>query len=252
MFTPALTTPFAAGFLSDAPTIAIVVGGALLGTLLRCGWRGCCGALEAVAGLLQEGLGRRHFDATRVRAEMAVQIQEITRDGLLRANPHHFGDAELDAATDALFGQRSLGALIATHETWQAARMALAERAIGTLEQAAELAPVAGLAGTLIALSHLPADGVQRGAYMVAIGMAVHATLYGLMAAHLLLLPLARAVERAAVREEAERQDLVDWLAGLLAPVAHVSQASAAQDGVSQGAAHHAATGRQAALHAQA
>ena len=203
-------------FFADAPTIAIVLGGTLLGTLLRCGWRACGGALAAIASL-----GRIHFDATRARAEMAVQIQDITRDGLLRASPHRFGDAELDAATDALFGGRSLGALMATHEAWQAARVALAEVAVRTLEQAAELAPVAGLAGTLISLSRLPADGVERGAYMVAIGMAVHATLYGLIAAHLLLLPLARAVERAACREEAERQEIVDWLAGMLAPIAH-------------------------------
>ena len=202
---------------TEALTIAIVLGGTLLGTLLRCGGHACGQALAAIAGLAQETLGRTHFDATRARAEMAVQIQEITRDGLLRANPHHFGDAELDAATDALFGHRSLGALIATHECWQAARSAVAEVAIRTLEQAAELAPVAGLAGTLISLSRLPADGVERGAYMVAIGMAVHATLYGLAAAHLVLLPLAQAVERAAVREEGARQEIVDWLAGLLA-----------------------------------
>ncbi len=199
-------------FFADAPTIAIVLGGTLLGTLLRCGWRGCGGALAAVAGLISGP----HFDARKARSEMAVQIQGITRDGLLCANPHNFGDAGMDAATDALFGQRSLGALIATHEKWQAARVALAEVAVRTLEQASELAPVAGLAGTLISLSRLPSDGVERNAYMVAIGMAVHATLYGLISAHLLLLPLARAVERAALREEAGRQDIVDWLAGLL------------------------------------
>lgn len=212
MMTDPISAFFGAASFSEPLTIAIVLGGTVLGTVLRCGWRACAGALGAVAGL-----GRRPFDATRARAEMAVQIQDITRDGLLRANPHHFGDAELDAATDALFVHRSLGALIATHEAWQSARGALADGAVRTLEQAAELAPVAGLAGTLISLARLPADGVERSAYMVAIGMAVHATLYGLMAAHLLLLPLARAVERAAYREEAERQGIVDWLAGLLA-----------------------------------
>ena len=35
------------------------------------------------------------------------------------------------------------------------------------------------------------------------------------------MLPLARAVERAAYREEAERQGIVDWLAGLLATGVH-------------------------------
>ena len=136
-----------AAFFCDPTTIAIVLGGTLLGTLLRCGAGACGGALVAVVGL-----AKRPFDAERARAEMAVQIQDITRDGLLRANPHHFGDAELDAATDALFGRRSTSALLATHAAWQEARIAVADAAVRTLEQAAELAPVAGLAGTLISL----------------------------------------------------------------------------------------------------
>jgi chemotaxis protein MotA len=205
--------PFEA-FFADAPTAAIVLGGTLLATLLRCGWRECGAALAAVGGL-----GRHHFDADKARSEMAVQVQAITRDGLLRANPRHFADAEMNAATDALFGQRSLPALLATHERWQAARVALAQAAVSTLMQAADLAPVAGLAGTLISLSRLPANGVERSSYLVAIGMAVHATLYGLLAAHLLLVPLARAVERSAMRDEGERQAIIDWLASLLAPV---------------------------------
>ena len=86
-------------------------------------------------------------------------------------------------------------------------------RAVRTLAQAAELAPVFGLAATLISLSQLPADGISRHAYMGAISMAVTATLYGLLLANLLLAPLARAVERAAAKEESERQKIVDWLA---------------------------------------
>ena len=100
----------------------------------------------------------------------------------------------------------------------KARRIAASERAASTLAQASELAPVFGLAGTLISLSQLPADGIARGAYAGAIGMAVLTTLYGLLLANLLLAPLARVIERAAAREEAERQSIVDWLAGQIAP----------------------------------
>jgi chemotaxis protein MotA len=223
-----MPNPFEA-FFADAPTALIVLGGTLLTTLLRCGARECGAALAAVAGL-----GRRHFDADKARSEMALQVQAITRDGLLRAHPRHFADAEMNAATDALFGQRSLPALLATHERWQAARVAWAQAAVSTLLQAADLAPVAGLAGTLISLSRLPANGVERSAYLVAIGMAVHATLYGLMAAHLLLVPLARAVERSAMREEGERQAIVDWLESLLGPVAGATPAITPADDARQ------------------
>jgi chemotaxis protein MotA len=43
--------------------------------------------------------------------------------------------------------------------------------------------------------------------------MAVTTTLYGLLAANLLLAPLSRMVERKALAEEAERQQVTDWLA---------------------------------------
>ena len=89
----------------------------------------------------------------------------------------------------------------------------------GVLLQAAELAPVFGLAGTLVALTRLPANGIERSAFLVAIGMAVHATLYGLVFAHLMLVPLAGVVERAANAEERGRQAVVDWLASQLALV---------------------------------
>ncbi len=58
------------------------------------------------------------------------------------------------------------------------------DRAVRTLAQAAELAPVFGLAGTLISLSQLPAEGLARGALGGAISMAVLTTLYGLLLAN--------------------------------------------------------------------
>jgi chemotaxis protein MotA len=85
------------------------------------------------------------------------------------------------------------------------------------LAQAAELAPVFGLAGTLISLSQLPSEGFARGAFTGAISMAVITTLYGLLSANLLLAPLARMVERKAQAEEAERQEMIDWLAAQIA-----------------------------------
>jgi chemotaxis protein MotA len=193
--------------LFDPASAAIVVGGTLLATVLRCGPGDCRLALAALGRL-----GQARFDADQTKAELAVQVQEIQRDGLLRAQPHHFGDREFDEATDRLIGTRSVAGLLESHENHKARRMQADNRAVRTLAQAAELAPVFGLAATLISLTQLPADGINRHAYMSAISMAVAATLYGLLLANLLLAPLARAVERAAAQEEAERQKIVDWL----------------------------------------
>lgn len=199
--------------LFDPAAAAIVAGGTALATFLRCGTTNCRLVTTALAQL-----GRKHFDGAHTKAELAVQVREIQQDGLLRASPHHFGDPEFDEATDALIGRRSVAALLAAHESHKARRVAASSRAASTLAQASELAPVFGLAGTLVSLSQLPVDGIARGAYAGAIGMAVLTTLYGLLLANLVLAPLARMIERAAAAEERERQSIVDWLAGQVAP----------------------------------
>ena len=199
--------------LFDPASAAIVLGGTALATLLRCGIGDC----RLAAGALAQ-FGSKRFDAQRTKAELAVQVQEIQQDGLLRAHPHHFGDREFDEATDALIGRRSVAALLAAHESHKARRIAASTHAAATWAQAAELAPVFGLAGTLISLSQLPAQGLGGGSYTGAIAMAVLTTLYGLLLANLVLAPLARVVDRAAAGEEGERQAIVDWLATQVAP----------------------------------
>ncbi|MBK6801893.1 MotA/TolQ/ExbB proton channel family protein [Novosphingobium sp.] len=199
--------------LIDGASAAIVLGGTALGTLLRSGLGDCRLTLAKLAQL-----GQRRFDAAATRAELALQVQEIRTDGLLRARPHHFDDNEFAEATDALIGERSLEALLERHTAHRARRLAQSERAVRTLAQGAELAPVFGLAGTLISLSQMPVDGAMRAGMAGAIAMAVVTTLYGLLLSNLLLAPLARIVERAAQAEEAERQAVIDWLAAQLAP----------------------------------
>ncbi|MFA7586015.1 MAG: MotA/TolQ/ExbB proton channel family protein [Novosphingobium sp.] len=194
--------------LFDPWSALIVCGGTALATLLRCGPEACWQAVRAV---LQ--LGRSGFDADGARSEMAVQLRDIERDGLMRARPHQFGDAALDEATGALIGSRSVPALLAAHETHRERRAAATRRSSATFAQAAELAPVFGMVGTLISLSQLPTDGLEKGAFTATIAMAVLTTLYGLLLGNLLLAPLARAIERAGAREEQERQDIIDWLA---------------------------------------
>ena len=194
--------------LIDGPSALIVFGGTALATVLRAGWSDCRVALRKL-----RQLGAHPFDPELTRGELAAQIQEIQRDGLLRAQPHHFGDSEFDEATDALIARRSVPALLAAHEAHKARRIAESDRAVRTLAQAAELSPVFGLAGTLISLSQLPADNFAQGSYTGAISMAVVTTLYGLLGANLLLAPLARIIERKAVAEEEARQEVIDWIA---------------------------------------
>ncbi|MCW1428828.1 MotA/TolQ/ExbB proton channel family protein [Novosphingobium sp. JCM 18896] len=194
--------------LLDPVSASIVVGGTLLATVLRCG-TGDFGA--ALAGIGR--LGGKRFDASEARSELAIKVQQIQREGVLRVQPIHSGDREMDEATDRMIGTRSVAGLLEIHEANKQRRLLTDTRAVRTLAQAADLAPVFGLAATLFSLTQLPADGINKHAYMGAISMAVCATLYGLLLANLVLAPLARAVERVATEEESERQKIVDWLA---------------------------------------
>lgn len=202
------------------PDAALIVGGGtLLAAVLRCGLADAREALLAAQGLL-----RRPFPAMMVRGEVAALIAQLRQDGLFRARKRPTGDAEFDEMIDALIAARSASVLMVRHAAHRKRRLARVVRAARTLTTAAELAPVFGLAGTLISLSQLQAQGLARSQFMGAISLAVVTTLYGLLLANLLFAPLARAVERRNEREEAARQAIVDWLAAQATMVApHLS-----------------------------
>lgn len=196
------------GILLDGTSAAIVLGGTVLGTVLRSGlWR----SSVALKGLW--AAFSRTFDAERARAALAVQIQDIQRNGLLRAEVHPSGDRGFDEMTEAVLAHRSISALLATHEAQARSRRAESQIAVATFNLAADLAPVFGLAGTLIALSQLQAGAAPGSMLSTSIPMAVVTTFLGVVAAHLFFAPLARFIERRAEKEEYQRQKLVEWLA---------------------------------------
>ena len=193
--------------LLDPVSAALVLVGTVLATVLRCGVADSRLALRALAHLF---VGR--FDPVRARAELAIQVQEIEEDGLLRAEPHHFGDGEFDEMADTLIETRSIQALHESHEDHRARRIETSRRAVVVLVNAAELAPVFGLAGTLVSLGGLASPGAAGGDFTAAIGMAVATTLYGLLAANFIFAPLAAIISRRADAEDRAREELIAWL----------------------------------------
>lgn len=202
-------------FLIDPASAAIVLGGTAIATLARAGWANACVTAQAVAGLAAP-----RFDHDAMRAALAAEVRSIRQNGLLRAQPVAVSDRALADCTTALAQGRSLDALMERHAAHRTRRSDRRARALTTLEQAAELGPVFGLIGTLIGLGQLPAAGLGggEGAVMAAVATAILTTLYGLLTAHLLILPLAGAIERRAQAEEHDRDRLIDWLAHQIAP----------------------------------
>lgn len=200
------------GHMFDPAAAGIVIGGTLVATVLRSGVGDCRAALGALAALAQP-----RFRPEAVRAVLAPQVAQARSDGLLRLRVRPCGDATIDGALAALVQTRTLSALHDREDSDRTVRVSAAVRAVRALALGAELAPVFGLAGTLVSLSQLPAEGLGRGQFMGAISMAVLTTLYGLLLGNLIFAPLARAVERRVEAEEAARREIMDWLAAQLA-----------------------------------
>lgn len=193
---------------------AIVIGGTALATLARAGLSDCTIALRQVAALLRPG-----FDLAANRAQLARQVVRIQRDGVIRAKFAPVEDAELSDASHALCRFRSVEAMWREHERHRAMREAGRARAGEVVEQAGELAPVMGMAGTLVALGQVPGTELAGEADILgAVSVAVASTLAGLLLAHLVLLPLAQAIRRRGAREEQQREELAHWLAIQLGP----------------------------------
>lgn len=194
----------------DPVSLGIVLGGTLLATLLRCG----PGELRLALGRAL-GLMSRPFDPAAAKADLAQQVARIAREGALRAEPVKVGDSDFGGLSQTLAGRRPLEALLAAHEAQKDRRTRAATTATQVFQNAAELAPVLGLAGTLIALGAIPVSGpaTQSDTGMAgAVAMAVVTTLYGIAAANFLFGPLAAAIQRRSTREEQDRQAVVDWL----------------------------------------
>lgn len=200
--------------LIDPASAGFVLGGTVLATLARSGWAEGRAALRHSAALL-----RPRFNLARQRAELAAQVATMQHDGVIRASAQPVSDAEFADATAALVRHRSTAALTEEHRRHAAAREKARAVAVDVLSEGGELAPVLGLAGTLLGLSQLPVAGLaSEGAVMGAVSMAVVTTFHGLLFAHLLFLPLAGAIARRGEQEEADREALAQWLVQQLEP----------------------------------
>lgn len=192
-------------FWFDPYSLALVLGGSWVLTVLRCGWGETRLAVRTALALANPA-----FDHVEAKAELAKQVREIADDGFVRAEPHYIGDGEFDYLADLLISRRSIDALLEEHERYKRNRSEAAQRASNVFEAAAESGPIMGLAGTLIALASQQTDG--QTSLVAAVGLAVLSTLYGLLVANLLYAPLGTAIARRTAREESDRETVLAWL----------------------------------------
>jgi chemotaxis protein MotA len=198
----------------DPGAMSIVLGGTVLATVTRCGWRDLwCGA-QAMARAL-----RGDFDADANRVAAARAVTAFAREGALCAEIALPPDPTLGRMIEAYRRNGSIDAANAVGRAEHAKREAVRMRAVRLFECAGELAPVFGLVGTLFSIVQLmPATAGTANASLAVIASAALSTIYGVLLAHLVCLPLAQRIERAGEREEAAREELAQWLIHALHP----------------------------------
>lgn len=194
--------------LFDPHALAIVLGGTLLASGLVRGWADMRSGIEASLALFGRG-----FDEGANRSALARVVHAVRMHGRYAAEAPLPPDPALAALVTAYLRMNDEAAI---EEAW-AARRAQAKAQIisgsNLWRIAADYAPVFGLVGTLYAITHLGAasGGVMATATASAIAGAVVSTLYGLLFAHLVCLPLASALVRRARADDAGRARLADW-----------------------------------------
>lgn len=199
--------------LLNGEAAAIVVGGTLAASVLGQGARNIAISLRMAGRLVCAPL-----DEAANRAALARVIFVIQRDGWYAAEAALPPDPVLAKLVAAYL---RLGDIAPAHEAntaQQAAIKSQRKAAVSSWRAAGELAPVAGLVGTLYAITGLLPDvGVGLAeTTTAAIATAAVSTLYGLLLAHLVCLPVAGAIARRAAAEQSARRRLIDWFAGQL------------------------------------
>ncbi len=193
----------------DLGALVIVLGGTLLATIARCGWRDMAVGLKTLSRL-----GSSHFDKNANRAALARCAPEIKRRGHLCAEAPLPPDRSTALLVRTYLVNGSIEALHTTARAERSNREIYRARAMRVFDYAGEQAPMFGLVGTLFAITQITpsSDASTTEAMMGAVGTAVLSSLYGVLTAQLFCVPIAGAIDRRGIREEKERAELTEWL----------------------------------------
>jgi chemotaxis protein MotA len=199
--------------LYDPAAFAFVGMGTIVATWLRCG-----GTAISLAFACVWNLGRG-FDAAHDRADFARLASAVGRKGALCAEASLSKDADSAMLAASVLRGTSPAALESQIAAQIARRLDHHDTARGVLAIGGELAPVFGLAGTLLAVALAIPDpaSVSPAATMAAVGSAVVSSLYGIALAHLVLFPLERAIARNHACEEQARAETLAWFSQQIA-----------------------------------
>jgi chemotaxis protein MotA len=213
----------------DPVALGIVLVGTVLATLAREGIQDLATALSSATRL-----GRKGFDAGATKSALARNVGAINRLGHLGAEPVDPPDDPTTRLLNAYIRTGSIDAMVKLARTQRLEREITNVAATRVYETAGELAPVFGLVGTLFSITQLMPDMASSSTeiVMASVAGAVLSSLYGVLSAHILFYPLARAIERRGDQEEVERSLLLEWFESELSDARSHSSHSQVRAGV--------------------
>lgn len=191
--------------LFDPMALGLVVAGTLLATIARSGFRDARAALGAIVSPT--------FDADQNRSIIAHSLRSIKDRGPLCADAPAPPDPALRKSVKVYLTTGSLKAFAATFEEYRDESLRNGQRIVSVYESAADLAPMFGLVGTLVAIIGLgPASpDNQTSVILGAISAAVQSTLFGVLLSSFLFAPLGAMASRKLMEEEQKRLELFEW-----------------------------------------
>lgn len=198
------------GTFLDPAALAIVFGGAALATVLRTPARDLLRAATALAVL-----PRRRFRAEALLEQITTLSRIARRHGIIALDRTVIADRDVAQAIALVVDAAPPADVARTLEEARRARIERHRTAADVWTGLAEAFPAMGMVGTLVGLVAMFTHMADPSAIGAAMAVALLATLYGALAAHLLATPVASRLRQAARVEALERLRLVAPLVAL-------------------------------------
>ncbi|HAT50887.1 MAG: MotA/TolQ/ExbB proton channel family protein [Nitrospirae bacterium] len=195
----------------NIPGLLIVVGGTIGSMLIRHKMRDVAGSVN----VLMRAVLVKPQDPQEVISQLVEMANIARKDGILALEKFKATEPFLQGAINhCVDGADSeyLESVLSKELNYLAERHA---RGIGIWQGVAEMAPAFGLIGTLIGFVQMLANVADPSAIGPAMAIAVLATLYGTLIAHVVAVPICTKLATYSQDEQMIRQIIIDGMIGI-------------------------------------
>ncbi|MBF0161839.1 MAG: MotA/TolQ/ExbB proton channel family protein, partial [Magnetococcales bacterium] len=195
----------------DLPSMMIVFGGVCAALFVKYRLK----EVFSTVSVVMRALVNEQQDVEDVVDQLMTMANLARKEGILALEPLKFADPFLQGALNHCVDGAEpelLRSILSRNLDYSIKRH---QRSISILDSIAEMAPAFGLIGTLIGLVHMLANISDPSAIGPPMAMALSATLYGTVLAHLVARPLSGKLTLYSEDEQLIRQVIIDGMVGI-------------------------------------